>query len=142
MASRTASVASHEIAEWMDDPLVNNNATPAWGKVGEVQPNAQNPSGCVNQWEAADPFAGSMLMPPIKVPGDPYQFSYHVQELAYFSFYFNSPSDSSLGASYAKYPGGMFSTYGTLMGPSNACPTGGVAPFQYNVGPPPPPSDL
>lgn len=95
-----ASVASHEIAEWMDDPL-GTNATPAWGKVGQVQVSALNPSGCVSQWETGDPLTGK-LMPVIKVPADPFQFSYHMQELAYFGFFYNSPSDASGGATFSK----------------------------------------
>jgi hypothetical protein len=59
--------ASHEIAEWMDDPLGTNTA-PAWGKLGQAQPSPSNPTGCVNSWEAGDPLAGK-LMPAITLGG-------------------------------------------------------------------------
>ena len=100
--SADASVASHEIAEWMDDPLLTN-ATPPWGKVGQVQVSASNPSGCISQWETGDPLTGK-LMPVIKVPADPFQFSYHMQELAYFGFFYNSPTDASGGATFSQVP--------------------------------------
>ncbi len=126
------SVASHEIAEWMDDPLTNN-ATPAWGKLGQV-------ANCQTNWESGDPLSGK-LMAPITLNG----YAYHMQELAYFSFFFNSPSDPSFGASYYRYLGATFSSYGTILGAASACPApGGWTPFQYEygIGPPPPPSTL
>lgn len=124
LGAADGSAASHEIAEWMDDPLLNN-ATPAWGKVGQVQVSSTNPTGCSNQWEAGDPLTGK-LMPPIIVGGYPY----HMQELAFFSFFFNSPIDPSVGASYFIYRQGTFSSNGTFLAPSNLCPNpGGVAPF-------------
>jgi hypothetical protein len=112
-----ASVASHEIAEWMDDPL-GTNLTPAWGNVGQV-------SGCTTSWEAGDPLTG-YLMPPIG--------NYHMQELAFFSFFFNSPTDRSVGASYYIYKEGTFSMNGSspsgaFLSPANVCPSGGLAPF-------------
>jgi hypothetical protein len=120
-----ASVASHEIAEWMDDPL-GTNVTPAWGNVGQV-------SGCSTYWEAGDPLTG-YLMPPIIVPTDYHNFPYHMQELAFFSFYFNSPTDPSVGASYYSYKEGTFSMNGSypsgaFLSPANVCPPGGLAPF-------------
>ena len=48
-----ASITSHEIAEWMDDPLANNS-TPPWGNVGQV-------SGCQNDWEVGDPLSGTLM---------------------------------------------------------------------------------
>ena len=43
-------------------------------------------------------------------------YSYHVQELAFFSWFFNGPSVPSYGA------GGYFSSNGTFSGPAPACP--------------------
>ena len=72
---------SHEVAEWMNDPL-GNNPTPSWGNIGQV-------SGCQANLEVGDPLSGSNLtayMPATK-------FTYHVQELAFFSwFYHQKPS--------------------------------------------------
>jgi hypothetical protein len=102
-----ASIASHEIGEWMDDPLANNDTTP-WGNVGQV-------SGCQSNWEVGDPLSGT-LMPPITMNGKEYQ----MQELAFFSWYFNKDGDPSVGA------GGKFSSNGTFQGPAKACPPGGT----------------
>jgi hypothetical protein len=120
-----ASVASHEMAEWMDDPL-GTNLAPAWGNVGQV-------SGCSTLWESGDPLTG-YLMPPITVSADPSKYPYHMQELAFFSFYFNSPTDPSLGASYYIYKEGTFSMNGSwpsgaFLSPANVCPSGGLAAF-------------
>jgi hypothetical protein len=102
-----ASIATHEIAEWMDDPF-GNNPTPAWGGIGQV-------SSCQNNYEVGDPLSGT-LAPTINLNG----FDYHMQELAYFSWFFNSAGTGSLGA------GGNFSSNGTFKGPSKACPPGGT----------------
>jgi len=119
-----ASVASHEIAEWMDDPLVTN-LTPPWGYVGQV-------SGCVSTWEAGDPLTGK-VMPLITVPSDASKFPYHMQELAFYSFFFNSPTDPSVGASYYIYREGTFSANGSFLSAANVCPSGGLAPFGGKV---------
>jgi hypothetical protein len=102
-----ASIASHEIGEWMDDPLAYND-TPPWGNVGQV-------SGCQSNWEVGDPLSGT-LMPPITMNGKEYQ----MQELAFFSWYFNKDGDPSVGA------GGKFSSNGTFQRPAKACPPGGT----------------
>jgi len=91
----------------MDDPLAYN-ATPPWGNVGQV-------SGCQSNWEVGDPLSG-ILMPPITMNGKEYQ----MQELAFFSWYFNEDSAPSVGA------GGKFSSNGTFQGPAKACPPGGT----------------
>jgi hypothetical protein len=79
------SVMSHEVGEWMDDPL-GTNLTPAWGKIGQV-------SGCQNDLEVGDPLTGTFL-PQVSLNG----FSYTLQELAFFSwFYRQSPSIGSGG---------------------------------------------
>jgi hypothetical protein len=53
-----------------------------------------------------------------------------MQELAYFSFYFNLYNDPSVGASYYIYVDGTFSSNGSFLAPAAVCPTGGLAPFQ------------
>jgi len=101
------SVASHEIGEWMDDPL-GTNPTPNWGNIGQVV-------GCQNNLEVGDPLSGT-LMPPYTLSGK----AFHMQELAFFSWYFNKSGAASLGA------GGKFSGNGKFAGPSKACPPGGT----------------
>jgi hypothetical protein len=72
---------SHEVAEWMNDPF-GNNPTPAWGHTGQV-------SGCQNNLEVGDPLSGT-LAPPIYNPKN--KFTYHLQELAFFSWFYGAPS--------------------------------------------------
>jgi hypothetical protein len=102
-----AAVSAHEIGEWMDDPL-GTNATPAWGGIGQV-------SGCQSNLEVGDPLSGKD-MPTITMNGK----TYHLQELGFFSWFFNKLGVGSLGA------GGKFSSNGTFSGPSKACPPGGT----------------
>lgn len=101
------SVSAHEIGEWMDDPL-GTNGTPKWGNIGQV-------SGCQGNLEVGDPLSGK-LMPAITMNGK----AYHMQELAYFSWFFNKLGTASLGG------GGKFSSNGTFTGPSKVCPSGGT----------------
>jgi hypothetical protein len=107
-----ASIAGHEMAEWLDDPLTFNE-TPAWGGVGQV------PSGtCQTNLEVGDPLSGT-LGHQLLMNGIVYSF----QDLAFFSWFFNSyPSPPSYGA------GGLFSAQGTFIGPSRPCPPGGSYP--------------
>ncbi len=89
-------VLSHEIAEWYDDPFINN-ATPAWGHIGQV-------SGCQGNYETGDPLSGTVF----KIGPS------HVQDLAFYSwFYRNVPS---LGFN------GWYSLFGTFRSPSKPCP--------------------
>jgi hypothetical protein len=70
---------SHETAEWTDDPFGDNPTAP-WGHVGQV-------SGCQSNLEVGDPLSGTTI--PVTSGG----FTYHVQELAFFSwFYHQTPS--------------------------------------------------
>lgn len=73
-------VASHEVGEWMDDPFIINEVTP-WGNVGQVR-------GCTNILEVGDPLTGTEY-PPIVMPNG---FTYHLQELTFFSWFFGPPS--------------------------------------------------
>jgi hypothetical protein len=102
-----AAISSHEIAEWMNDPL-GTNPTPAWGGIGQV-------TGCQNNFEVGDPLTGT-VMPTITLSGK----AFHLQELAFFSWFYNKLGVASLGA------GGKYSGNGTFKGPSKACPPGGT----------------
>jgi len=77
---------SHEVGEWMNDPF-GNNLVPAWGHTGQ-QP------GCQNNLEVGDPLSGT-LAPPIVNPKN--GFTYHLQELAFFSWFYGAPSDGIHG---------------------------------------------
>ncbi len=72
---------SHEVGEWMNDPF-GNNPTPPWGHIGQ-QP------GCQNNLEVGDPLSGT-LAPPIYNPKN--GFTYHPQELVFFSWFYGAPS--------------------------------------------------
>jgi hypothetical protein len=71
---------AHEVGEWMDDPFVNN-PTPAWGHTGQV-------SGCQNNLEVGDPLTGTNIPSVTGSNG----FTYHLQELAFFSWFYGAPS--------------------------------------------------
>lgn len=73
-------VMAHEVAEWMNDPF-DNNPTPPWGHTGQV-------AGCQANLEVGDPLTGTGA-PPIVMPNG---FTYHLQELAFFSWFFTSDS--------------------------------------------------
>ncbi len=71
--------ASHEVGEWMNDPFVNN-ATPAWGHVGQV-------TGCQNNLEVGDPLSGTKAVS-VKMNGA----TYHNQELAFRDWFYRTKS--------------------------------------------------
>jgi hypothetical protein len=74
-------IFAHEIDEWMDDPF-GNNPTPAWGGTGQVV------GACQNNLEVGDPLTGTDAPPIVMSNG----FTYHLQELAFFSWFFGAPS--------------------------------------------------
>jgi len=88
------SALSHEIAEWMDDPLVNN-ATPPWGHIGQV-------SGCQANLENGDPLSGTIV--PISMNG----FTYHPQELAFSSWFYPGSPNPGLNGKFST--NGKFTT--------------------------------
>jgi hypothetical protein len=96
---------SHEINEWMQDPG-GTNPTPAWGNVGQV-------SGCQSNYEVGDPLSGTLLP---AIPGTN-NFTYHLQELAFFSWFYGGPSIAANGG---------YSDNGTFHGAAKTCPPGGT----------------
>lgn len=74
------SIMAHEVGEWMDDPF-GNNPTPAWGHTGQV-------AGCQNNLEVGDPLSGTNVASVRGANG----FTYHLQELAFFSWFYGAPS--------------------------------------------------
>lgn len=73
---------SHEVAEWANDPF-GNNPTPQWGGVGQVPPGF-----CQGNLEVGDPLSGTNFSP----IGGRNGFTYNLQELAFFSWFFSSKS--------------------------------------------------
>lgn len=98
------SALSHEVGEWMNDPL-GNNPTPLWGGIGQV-------GGCQGNFETGDPLSGT-LFPAVTLSS----FTYHAQEQAFFSWFYGGPS---LGS------GGKFSNNGAFTGDAKVCPPGGT----------------
>jgi len=102
------SVSAHEMGEWLDDPFGNNTKSPVtpWGNVGQV-------SGCQSNLEVGDPLSGT-LIPAVSLNG----FNFHLQELAFFSWF--THDNPSLGS------GGKYSDNGTFKGFAKPCPPGGT----------------
>ena len=71
------STAAHEVGEWMDNPF-GNNPTPAWGPRG----------GCQANLEVGDPLTATNIPKVTGANG----FTYHLQELAFFSWFYGAPS--------------------------------------------------
>jgi hypothetical protein len=90
---------SHEVDEWMDDPF-GSNATAPWGHIGQV-------TGCQANLEVGDPLSGTIFAVKIGT------FTYHVQELAFFSWFFRQ--SPSIGVH------GWYSDQGTFTTPAKAC---------------------
>jgi hypothetical protein len=78
-------VMAHEVGEWMDDPT-GGNPVPAWGHIGQQ-------SGCQGNLEVGDPLTGTN-MPDVTMPNG---FTYHLQELAMFSWFMGAPSLAANG---------------------------------------------
>lgn len=93
-SANDTAIVSHEAAEWMNDPYINN-ATPPWGNTGQVV-------GCQGNLEVGDPLTGS-LAPKIAMPNG---YTYSLQELAFFPWFFGAPSGSV---------NGWFSNNGTFL---------------------------
>jgi len=79
-AFNSTAVASHEIAEWVNDPYIINR-TPLWGHTGQV-------AGCQGNLEVGDPLSGTEAPRIVGKNG----ITYRLQELAFFSWFFGDPS--------------------------------------------------
>jgi hypothetical protein len=91
-------VLTHELGELLNDPFVHNK-TPAWGHIGEVR-------GCQASLEVGDPLSGTNFT--LIYNG----FTYNPQELAFFSWFFRTPSTGT---------GGLFSFEGTFKKSQGTC---------------------
>ena len=102
---------SHEVGEWMDDPFTFN-PTPRWGRIPKwiaSSPNGSPQPDCQTNLEVGDPLA---FRPDISVAMS--SGTFHVQELAYASWFY-SQNFPSTGA------GGRYSDGGTFTRPAWAC---------------------
>lgn len=79
-SANDTAIVSHEANEFVNDPY-GINATPAWGNTGQVV-------GCQNNLEVGDPLTGTEAPRIVGKNG----FTYHLQELAFFSWFFGNPS--------------------------------------------------
>jgi hypothetical protein len=89
---------THELGELINDPFINN-ATPAWGHVGQV-------GGCQGNFEVGDPLTGTPFDVTYK------GFAYHPQELAFFSWFYRTKSTGT---------GKLFSFEGTFTSSQGTC---------------------
>jgi hypothetical protein len=79
-----AVVLSHEVGEWMNDPTGSN-----YVQLYDV--NALSPTGpvaCQGNYETGDILAGTFMPPVVGKNG----YSYTIQELAFFSYFYGGPS--------------------------------------------------
>jgi hypothetical protein len=116
-----SSVMSHEMSEWANDPG-GVNPTPVYSS-GQTASCAQ---GGQNNFETGDALSGISNNLHIPMPNGK---TYTLQELVYFSWFYNADHAGSLGAGVCAGQGsGCFSTNGTFNGPAQPCPTGGSYP--------------
>jgi hypothetical protein len=80
-----SAIAAHEIGEWANDPY-GINLVPPWGGTGQV-------AGCQSNLEVGDPLTGTTMPNVTGANG----FTYHLQELAFFSWFFGAPSVGANG---------------------------------------------
>ena len=73
-------IASHEVGEWANDPY-GVNEVPPWGHTGQV-------GSCQENLEVGDPLTGTTVAPVLMPNG----FTYNLQEMAFFSWFFGGPS--------------------------------------------------
>ncbi|MEP6715476.1 MAG: choice-of-anchor D domain-containing protein, partial [Terriglobia bacterium] len=93
--SGDVSALSHEVGEWMDDPFTAN-ATPRWGHTGQV-------AECQADLEVGDPLTGTLIR--VQMPNG---FNYHLQEMAFASWFYNQIPSSGIFGWYSS--NGTFKT--------------------------------
>lgn len=82
---------SHEVSEWENDPT-GSNAVQAYNVTAATSPTA--PATCQGNYETGDVLAGFFMPPVVGRNG----YTYTVQELAYFSWFYGGPSFAAGGA--------------------------------------------
>lgn len=84
-------IASHEVAEWANDPLIGN-AVPPWGF-------PTNPSVCVNNLlEVGDPIE---VLNPSSYPVTLNGTTYHPQDIAFFSWFAHQVPSIAINGQYS-----------------------------------------
>jgi hypothetical protein len=79
---------SHEIGEWMDDPLIpSQNTVPAWGHVGQV-------GGCQGNLEVGDPVTGIAFTTTLG------GFTYHPEDLVFYPWFARIQPSTSVNGWY------------------------------------------
>lgn len=81
---------SHEVGEWMNDPT-GANAVQLYNVTAVSSPTA--PATCQGNYEVGDILAGT-FMPPVTGKNG---YTYTLQELAYFSWFYGGPSFAADG---------------------------------------------
>jgi len=79
-SAENTAILAHEVGEWANDPSTFN-PTPAWGHTGQV-------GGCQGNLEVGDPLTGNNVSS-VTMPNG---FTYNLQELAFFSWFFGAPT--------------------------------------------------
>lgn len=99
LSTSDISILSHEIAEWIVNPYLRNNLAPPaqapWGNIGLQQ-------GCSSAIEVGDPLVFNVY------PVSTTSFTYHVQELAYFSWFSRDVPSFAVNGNYSSL--GFFSS--------------------------------
>ena len=118
---QNTSTMAHEVGEWINDPG-GVNPTPVYSS-GQTASCAQ---GGQNNLEVGDPLSGLSSDHQVTMSN---AVTYFMQELAYFSWFYNADHVQSLGAgTCAGLGSGCMSSNGTFKGPAQPCPTGGAYP--------------
>jgi hypothetical protein len=79
---------SHELGEAANDPTTSNPTAP-WGHIGQV-------NGCQNNFEVGDPLSGTVPLA-VTLSGN----TYHVQELAFFGWFYHQKHSLGAGGFYS-----------------------------------------
>ena len=108
---------SHEIAEWMDDPFINN-FTPGWNYsfLDPVERCDSTGPGFGDILEVADPVE---IFGNASVPLRANSFTYHVAEAMFIDFFTRANRSRSVNEQYSFFEIGA--PYGVQTGPSSPC---------------------
>jgi hypothetical protein len=145
LPSQDTAIMSHEVGEAINDPYITN-PVPTWGHIGQ-QP------GCQSNLEVGDPLSAGGIGSPSLVQ-DTYMlnsvsYTFHVQDLAYHSWFFREASPPSSVNVATTLGSGNYSMFGDLTGGSDstvcpgqptgltAVPGNGSASFSWTAGPGP-----
>jgi len=103
-----ASVLSHEVAEWMDDPF-DDNYLAGWNYAGRFSEQCRLSEyfGVVDLLEAADPLE---TLPDVIVALSSGSNVYHVVDLAFIDFFTRNPSSRSVNGQYYMFQAGAASS--------------------------------